>query len=91
MACQPPDASDYSRGLDKRQLIFEFDMDVWQVSTRPRKDAALLHPRAPLSLSVTHDSPPQPTQGLIKEYDIQESIIPPRKHKQRNKGAKWYV
>lgn len=32
--CEQPQLSDYQEGLRKQQLVFEFDISTWEVSTR---------------------------------------------------------
>jgi hypothetical protein len=76
--CEQPQLSDYQEGLRKQQLVFEFDIQTWEVSLPSKFLNA-----SSLILNVRYE------QEAIKIFNITEPIIPQRP-KVTSTNGKWY-
>ena len=77
--CEQPTQQDYVDGLVKHQLVLEFDMETWKVST----------PRLLTILYVTEIYPMR-SQRAIEVFNITEPMIPQRPKSEMRIGQKWY-
>jgi non-structural maintenance of chromosomes element 4 len=79
VGCEQPSDEDYAQGLRKRQIVFELDMETWEVCFSFL--TAMIEHFSFMTLAF---------QRAIEVFNIEEPTIPTREQAKMRIGNKWY-